>query len=313
MFMGKQLEEKPLILIVDDASKNLEVLGFLLKKDYQINLADNGYKAIEMAKKNSPFLILLDIMMPGIDGLETCKELKKLNEIRDVPVIFLTGRTRTEDIVKGFEAGAVDYVTKPFNTLELKVRIKNHIDLRQKTLVLQSLSERDGLTMIPNRRRFQEFLNTEWRRCSRNRSPISLSMIDIDYFKLYNDHYGHLAGDKCLKKVANAIAGCLYRPGDLAARYGGEEFSVVMSDTDLPGAIKLAERIDASIKELELPHADSPVSDHLTLSIGIGAMAPDARNTPEQLIQTADDSLYAAKNSGRDQIKARIFPVVDHP
>lgn len=303
MIMKNQSEKKPLLLIVDDVQKNLQILGTLLKEDYQINLATNGKMAVEMVKKNLPDLILLDIMMPEMDGFETCMELKKQNEFKDIPIIFLTARSNPEDIVKGFEMGAVDYITKPFNSLELKVRIKNHIDLRQKTLMLQSLSERDGLTRIPNKRRFNDFINMEWRRCLRAYLPISLLMIDIDYFKLFNDNYGHVAGDECLKKIAKTIAGTFQRPGDLAARFGGEEFSVVMSDTSLDIAVKMAQQMRERINRLKLPHEFSPVKSHVTVSIGISSVVPTMNQHPEKLIMAADKALYHAKKSGRNQIQ----------
>lgn len=311
--MENPSKEKPLLLIVDDLPRNLQVMGAVLKEDYRINLADSGPKAIEMVEKNSPDLILLDIMMPDMDGFETCLALKRMPEYRDIPVIFLTARTQTEDIVRGFEAGAVDYVTKPFNALELKVRINNHIQLRRKTLALQSLSEMDGLTMIPNRRRFEAFLDAEWRRCLRNGRTISLLMIDIDFFKLYNDFYGHLAGDECLKTVARSIAECVQRPGDLAARFGGEEFAVVLSDTALTAARTLAERIDLTVKALYLPHERSPIAGNLTLSIGISGVVPEMGLNPAQLVQRADEALYSAKESGRDRIEALPLIKKDFP
>lgn len=300
--MRKNQKESPRILIVDDTPRNIQLLGNLLKEDYQINVANTGKKAIEMIKKIPPDLILLDVMMPEMDGFETCRILKMDQTYKDIPIIFLTARSQTEDIVKGFESGGVDYVTKPFNSLELKIRVKTHIDLRKKTIKLLELSELDGLTMIPNRRRFQGFLGNEWRRCLRKNSPISLLMIDIDFFKRYNDNYGHLEGDDCLKKVAHAIVTSVNRPGDLAARYGGEEFAVVLSDTDVENARSIALKIQSNVHNLNIPHTGSTVADTVTLSIGIGGMVPTMTSSMELLIKRADDSLYEAKKNGRNQI-----------
>lgn len=302
-------KENPRVLIVDDTPKNIQLLGTLLKEDYQINAANNGLKAIEMVEKVPPDLILLDVMMPEMDGHETCRKLKERDAFKDIPIIFLTAMAQPEDIIKGFELGGVDYITKPFNSLELKVRVKTHIDLRLKTLKLQELSERDGLTMIPNRRRFEESLDNEWRRCLRSTLPISLLMIDIDYFKLYNDNYGHLQGDDCLKKVATAIADTVCRPGDLAARYGGEEFAVILGNTYMEGAKHIAEKIVSNIEKLNLSHERSEVSDRITLSIGISTLIPAKEYTTEKLIQNADDSLYEAKEAGRNQIKVQADSV----
>ena len=295
--------EKPLILIVDDTPQNLQILGTQLREQYRINIAANGKTAIEMVQKNSPDLVLLDIMMPEMDGFETIQKLKASPETKDIPVIFLTARTQIEDVIQGFELGAVDYITKPFHALELKVRVQNHIELRQKTLQLQALSELDGLTMVPNRRRFDDFLDRTWRTALRHGFPLSLMMIDIDFFKRYNDACGHLAGDQCLKKVATAIAGATHRSGDLAARYGGEEFAIVLNEADEDTALMMAERVASEVETCKIAHPDSPVSPWLTLSIGVNTIIPDHSVTHEDLIRTADGALYQAKKNGRNRIE----------
>ena len=295
--------EKPLILIVDDTPTNLQVLGGQLANSYNISLADNGMTALQIARNIQPDLILLDIMMPGIDGFETIKQLKSFPETKDIPVIFLTARSQTKDVVQGFELGAVDYITKPFQELELKVRVKTHVDLRQKTKKLIELSERDGLTLIPNRRNFDTFLDKTWHTALRYGRFLSLMLIDIDYFKRYNDSCGHLAGDDCLKKTAAAIAGSFHRPGDLVARFGGEEFVVVMAETESKNAYKLARRVLNAVSECKIPHPDSPVSQWLTLSIGIHTEIPSYNSTQHHLIDAADKALYMAKENGRNRIE----------
>ncbi len=295
--------EKAFILLVDDNLKNLQVLGNLLEGTYGTAAAENGVEALEFLKKRMPDLILLDIMMPGMGGFEVCKRLKAAPETRDIPIIFLSAKTETQNIVKGFEVGGVDYITKPFQIPELLARVHTHVDLGRKTRILQSIADRDGLTMIPNRRRFDEFLDLEWRRCLRERTPLACIMIDIDWFKQYNDCYGHLQGDECLKQIAQAICKTVRRPTDLAARYGGEEFAVVLGNTEVQQAIQIAEKMCVTIEELQIPHNASEISPAVTISLGVASMIPDARASPEDLINAADKRLYGAKNAGRNQAK----------
>ena len=295
---------KPRILIVDDVPTNIRVLGPVLREaDYQVYVARDGYQALKMVEEVNPDLILLDIMMPGLDGFETCKQLKEKPETRDIPVIFLTARIEDQDVVRGFHAGAVDYVTKPFNTQILLARVRTHLTLRRQAQKLQSLADRDGLTMIANRRRLEEFLQHEWRRCHRNEEPLSLIMMDIDYFKPYNDTYGHLQGDDALKRVAEVLHEAAQRPGDLAARYGGEEFALVLGATDIAGALNIAGKVRQRIAALALPHASSDVADTVTMSMGVATFPPDAmHNSPQAIIEAADTYLYKAKADGRNRI-----------
>jgi len=295
-------EKQALILLVDDNLKNLEVLGKILAGKYRTAIAMNGFKALQFVRKREPDLILLDILMPEMNGLEVCRQLKSSPETKEIPIIFVTAKTQTRDIVKGFKMGAVDYITKPFQSEELLVRVHTHIDLVKKTRLLKTISQTDGLTMIPNRRRFDEFLDLEWRRAFRNRTPLSVIMADLDYFKLYNDFYGHIKGDECLRRVANVIHEIARRPGDLAARYGGEEFSVVFGKTDIGKALMLAGKIRSEISGLKIPHERSLVCDFITVSMGVASVIPDDKTSPKQLIECADRRLYKAKKSGRNQV-----------
>lgn len=291
------------ILIVDDTPKNIQVLGTILRQEgYQINIAQDGLKAIHMAEKVFPDLVLLDVMMPDIDGYETCLRLRQSPETKDIPIIFLTARKEPEDIVKGFEVGGIDYISKPFNSIELLARIRTHLDLWHKTRQLQSIADKDGLTMIANRRRFDAFFNLEWRRGKRDRTPVTIIMIDIDFFKAYNDYYGHLQGDECLKQIARVIDITCRRPGDIAARYGGEEFAAILGNTDQKGGIQLAEKICRKVEGLEIPHEKSGISEYVTVSLGIAAMVPSNEEGSEQLIKIADEQLYRAKELGRNQV-----------
>ncbi len=305
--MGREAEgvtDKARVLIVDDTPKNIQVLGTMLKSEgYQINVAQNGLQALQTVSKVHPDIILLDVMMPEMDGYETCKRLKDSLDTMDIPVIFLTARIETEDVLKGFELGAADYITKPFNHAILLARVKTHIALYQKSRQLKMVADLDGLTMLANRRNFDEFLVQEWRRCLRSRQPLSLAISDIDYFKAYNDTYGHLKGDEALKRVAMEIQGGCRRPGDLAARYGGEEFAVVLGDTDEEAAMIIAENLCRAVAGLTIPHKTSKVRDVVTVSIGVATLIPDLDTSPERLIKLADDQLYQAKNGGRNQVR----------
>ncbi len=307
--------ENGFILIVDDNATNLSVLSKTLKSaGFKVRVAVDGESAIEQVEYDPPELILLDIKMPGIDGFETCTRLKVNRATQDIPVIFLTALSETQDKLKGLSVGAVDYITKPFQEEEVLARVIIHLKLRflTKTVIaqaaalqkanqyLQNLANLDGLTQIPNRRQFDEYLNQEWRRLSREKLPLSLILCDIDYFKDYNDYYGHLAGDTCLKEVAQTIERAVKRPADLVARYGGEEFAVIMPNTTAEGALRVAELIQLEIKQLQIPHSQSKVSAYITLSLGISSQVPTQESLAKFLIDAADQVLYAAKKQGRD-------------
>ncbi len=293
------------VLIVDDNEKNLKILSVILRKtSYQVSEARDGLQAIEIANKIVPDIILLDVMMPELNGYETCERIKADARTKDAPIIFISANIATEDVLKGFEAGGADYVTKPFNSAILLAKIKTHLELAQKTKQLQTLAEKDGLTQLANRRKFDEFIAEEWRRCLRDNAPIAAIMIDIDHFKLYNDTYGHQQGDAALKKVAGVIGEVCRRPGDLAARYGGEEFAAILSGTDIETASNIAEKICRITEQLCIPHKTSKVKDTVTISVGVAATVPNNESQPEQLIKMADKQLYEAKTTGRNQVKS---------
>lgn len=294
---------KSTILIVDDIPANIKVLGESLKADYRIRLATDGERALKMATSATPpDIILLDIVMPKMDGYEVCRRLKQDPTSRNIPVIFITAMTEEEDETKGLAYGAVDYITKPFSLPIVRARIKTHLELKRHRDTLEALSTRDGLTGIPNRRRFDEVLTIEWLRGQREETPMSLMMIDIDHFKLYNDNYGHLEGDDCLKKVATCLAAAMSRPADFIARYGGEEFAVILPMTDHDGAVTVGEFLLEQIKYLNLAHKYSPVAERVTISLGIATMLPSRETSPTILIDRADKALYASKMAGRNRL-----------
>ncbi|CAO3441644.1 diguanylate cyclase (GGDEF domain) with PAS/PAC sensor [Azospirillum argentinense] len=295
-------DARPKILVVDDIPSNVHVLSRILKDDNDIYFATDGSKALELAQSRLPDLVLLDIMMPGMDGYEVCSRLKADPITRDIPVIFISAKSEVEDETYGLEVGAIDFISKPISPPIVKARVRNHLLLKRQTDLLRTLSFNDGLTGIANRRRFDEVLLREWRRCGRAQLPLSLIMLDVDQFKPYNDHYGHQAGDECLRAVAQLLAEQMMRPGDLIARYGGEEFVCLLPETDEEGAVQVAERLRQTVTGQRLPHAVSHVADHITISLGVGTARPLLDDTPDRLTQLADGLLYEAKRAGRNRV-----------
>ena len=296
------LPQKRSLLIVDDQPANIKVLASLLKDDYIIQVANKGQKALEIARSsNPPDLILLDILMPEMDGYAVCRELKNNPATSRIPVIFISALDEASDETKGLDLGAVDYISKPFHPDIVKSRIRNHMSLKVKTDLLENMSHVDGLTQVANRRHFDATLNHELKRHARTGKPLGLVMLDIDYFKPFNDHYGHGKGDECLIRVAAALQQVIHRPGDLFARYGGEEFVVILPETDASGVEKIAEAMRAAVEALEFEHEYSQVAEHVTVSLGAVAQTL-TDETPESLLKKADTALYAAKKQGRNRV-----------
>jgi len=314
MSSNKSIEDnsKALILIVDDLPQNLQVLGSILRKNkYQIAVATNGQQAIDILKNISPDLILLDVMMPGIDGHEVCRRLKKQDSTKDISIIFLTAKSETDDIVKGFELGAVDYITKPFNATELLARVRTHIELKknrdvilnlidkleEKNRILEKLAVTDGLTRCYNHSHIIDRLGHEICAAFRHSDPLSITMFDIDFFKKINDTYGHQVGDEVLVKVTDKIKDVL-REIDIIGRYGGEEFLVVMRKTDREGCYIASERIRKQVEALTWEHENL----HVTISGGIGVLENESENAAS-MIKRADECLYISKENGRNRIE----------
>lgn len=294
--------EKPFILIVDDTPLNIQVLAEMLRQDYRVKVAASGQAAFDViAKQGLPDLILLDIMMPLMDGYEVCRRLKSKPSTSGIPVIFVTAKTDRVDEEYGLRLGAVDYIAKPFHLPIVAARVQNQVNLKLKTDLLESLAMLDGLTNIANRRRFDEAFDAELRRARRAGRTVALIMADIDYFKRYNDHYGHGAGDNCLKKTAGALSNASNRPGDLLARYGGEEFIVLLPETDNQGARMIAERLRSAVEHLKIPHEKSDASSCVTISLGYACAVPNDDKGAE-LLKKADQMLYQAKESGRNRV-----------
>ena len=290
------------ILVVDDIPSNIHVLSRILNDEHDIYFATDGERALELVHERQPDLVLLDIMMPGMDGYELCTRLKADPATADIPVIFISARSEIEDETRGLEVGAIDFITKPISPPIVQARVRNHLLLKRNTDLLRQLSFLDGLTGIANRRRFDEALASEWRRCGRSGLPLSLIMVDVDQFKLYNDRYGHQAGDECLRAVASVLAEQARRPGELVARFGGEEFSCLLPGLDTEAAAGLAERMRQGVVERAIPHHSSSVAGHVTISLGVATLVPGADVLPATLPELADRMLYKAKHDGRNRV-----------
>lgn len=295
------------ILCIDDDHDILNLLGKILANaGYNVIKASDGKQGISEALNRKPDLILLDILMPGMDGYEVCKKIKDKEETKNIPIIFITAKKEDEDEAKGLKIGAVDYIRKPFYPPIVTSRIRTQLDLKLKTDMLEKLVSIDGLTNIYNRRKFDETLKLEWKRAMRNKRSLSLIMSDIDHFKGYNDHYGHTAGDDCLRRVSQGMKNLLQRPADLLARYGGEEFAVILPETDYRGAIYISNILLKGIQDLNISYPHSPIVGHITISIGVATSIPGKNcDKPLNLIETADSMLYVAKGNGRNQLQGK--------
>ena len=288
------------ILITDDEKMNVDVLGGILAPMYNLLISRNGTRAIELAKQHSPDLILLDVLMPDMTGFEVIEQLKGCKDTINIPVIFITGLTSAEDEEKGFILGAVDYITKPFKAAIVKARVNTHIRIVDQMRMIERIGLIDPLTKISNRRGFENRLELEWNRAIRERTPISVLMMDIDKFKNYNDTYGHQQGDVALRTFADTASKALLRSIDFVARWGGEEFIMLLPGTDVNGTVEVAERVRANIEKLVLP-TEAGVDTGITVSIGINTIVPVADDSTEVFIKKADQALYKAKESGRNR------------
>ncbi|MBI5919733.1 MAG: diguanylate cyclase [Nitrosomonadales bacterium] len=307
------------VLVVEDSKVVLKGLcNYLERMGIAKPLtAETGLAAIEVYSRERPDIILLDAMLPDIEGFDVAQRIRAMERQDDwTAIIFLTSMSKDEDLAHGIAAGGDDYLMKPVSEVVLKSKIKamQRLVEMQRKLVdtthqlnaankeLQRLSTTDGLTGIANRRLFDELMSREWRRCLRAKKPMSLVMVDVDFFKLYNDTYGHQAGDACLKAVAAQMARSAPRASDVAARYGGEEFALILGNTEIDGAIWVANHIRQNIAELGLVHKKSSFG-HVTVSCGVASLIPGEKMTPKALIAAADQALYLAKEKGRNRVE----------
>jgi len=302
------------LLVVDDDPGMIQVMGRILSGLGQLSFATSGAAALKQVNERPPDLILLDTEMPGMSGYQVCEQLAAEPRLRDIPVIFVTAHKGAEFELRGLELGAVDFIAKPISEPLLLARVRTQLRIKRLTDELRHIATIDVLTDLANRRRFDEVLAVEWKRGLRNGDSLSLLMVDVDHFKLFNDRYGHPAGDACLRTVGQALAEACRRPGDLVARYGGEEFVVLLPQTSCPGAEQVARRVLEAVSSVRIPHQASPTADHVTVSIGISSHDEQSavRTTPvladvggistrtqSELLLCADHALYAAKAAGR--------------
>lgn len=314
--MNKKLG-KVKVLVVEDSKVAIKAItGYLEDIGVYPLIAETGNAAIELYRKEHPDIILLDIILPDIDGFDVARHIRQLQGKEDwAAIIFLSVMSKDEDLAQGIEAGGDDYLMKPIGrvVLQAKVAAMYRLVRMQHALVkltgqlneanqeLQRLSMTDGLTGIANRRLFDDFLVREWRRCARIKKPLSVIMVDADFFKNYNDTYGHQAGDDCLKAIASQVSHATPRAGDLAARYGGEEFALVLGETDEDGARWVANRICQHVIGLKMMHEGS-THDYVTVSCGISCVLPSNELSAKELVKSADNALYLAKKQGRNGI-----------
>lgn len=322
------ISERVNILIVDDKPGNILVLeGILESLECNIITASSGNIALGLMLEYDFALVLLDVQMPEMDGFETAMLMKGSERTKVLPIIFVTAISKEQwCIFKGYEVGAVDYLFKPIEPIVLKskvkvflelhqqkwllkkqaelleLKIKELLDLKQVNCYLENLSTLDGLTGIPNRRSFDQFIVTSWKNAMREQQHLSVVIVDIDYFKEYNDHYGHLKGDDCLVLVAKTLLSSINRPIDLVTRYGGDEFMAVLPDTDMEGALLVAERMRKGIEQLALKHNYSEISSWVTISIGVAEIIPQPSDLIQEFIEKVDTALYRAKEDGRNKV-----------
>lgn len=291
------------ILVIDDTTANIEVLHAMLSPDYEVLFATSGLQGLELAHTSNPDLILLDVRMPGMDGLEVCRQLKSDPETRNIPVIFLTALNDEGFEETGLQAGAIDYITKPYNQAVVRRRLANHLSLKRYQDMLENLVWLDGLTGTHNRRHFDRMLEREWQRAMRSQTTLALIMIDLDNFKAYNDTYGHMAGDACLKAVAGILMQIPCRASDMVFRYGGDEFACLLPDTDKTGALVVAEQMLKQVRNMDSPAPAGHFPVRVTLSLGAAAVTPEMGTTGQELVDLADKALYMAKAKGRNQVQ----------
>jgi len=294
-------ETKKRILIVDDDHANIEALVTILKAEYDLYIAKDGSDAIETAQTRPPDIILLDIVMPGMDGFEVLSALKNCDTTSAIPVIFITSLRNADNERKGLVLGAADYITKPFSSAIVELRVKNQVKILDQLRLIEQLSMTDQLTGVPNRRNFESRFQTEWNRAMREQTPISLLLIDLDNFKKYNDTYGHQQGDIALQTFVQVLAAELKRPSDFYARWGGEEFIALLPNTDSRGALHVAKRIRQRVENMEIP-CPHPAGISITASVGVNTHIYGDSDSETEFFAGADEALYIAKDAGRNMV-----------
>jgi diguanylate cyclase (GGDEF)-like protein len=301
------MPKRATILIVDDEVSNIEILSAVLEDQYELCFATSAEDAYALLPTVMPDLVLLDVVMPVVSGYEVCRKIKADAMLADIPVIFTTALGEEEDQLFGLGLGAIDYITKPISPAIVRARIHNHLEMKRMRDQLAELAITDALTGLGNRRRLESILTSEYRRLSLGGENLSVIIMDIDFFKRFNDRYGHAAGDLCLVQVAAALSRAARRTADFTVRYGGEEFAALLPGASHEEAMEVARNIRHRVEALGIPHGGSEVASFVTVSIGVASClcAPDL--APAAWILAADRQLYLAKAAGRNSVSGKIF------
>lgn len=295
-----RMQKEATILVVDDQALNLQVMNAILSPTYNVLAATSGAKAIEICGRTRPDLILMDVIMPSQNGLDVCRELKTNPAFSDIPIIFVTGLETEEEENSCWRAGGVDFIKKPINATTLKHRVHAHLQLKFQSDLLRDWAFVDGLTGAYNRRHFNDSYEREVKIAARSGRELAVALIDIDFFKKYNDHYGHLDGDDCLRLVATSLRKVMRRPNDTFARYGGEEFACIMPETTREGAVHMANKMLKAVRDAGIKHEVSEMGI-VTVSIGVAYTVGQKLEATHDLLSNADERLYSAKQEGRNR------------
>jgi diguanylate cyclase (GGDEF)-like protein len=288
----------PRVLVADDDRMNILIISSALKGEFEVTAATTGAEVLERITAGDIDLVLLDVVMPGLDGFDVCRRLKSNPETANIPVIFVTALEESADETKGFAVGAVDYITKPIRPAIVRARVRTHVELKRARDLFEQLASVDPLTGIANRRRFDSEIGEEWRRTGRSGQWLSLALVDVDHFKRFNDRYGHLAGDQILRAIAVALARSARRAGEVVARYGGEEFGLILPDTEparMQGVIR-----SLLLDIFSIDHLAAGADETITVSVGAISVVPSKDADANGALAAADGLLYEAKAEGRD-------------
>ncbi|HCE2133709.1 TPA: diguanylate cyclase [Vibrio parahaemolyticus] len=306
-------ESNPEILIVDDDSSVVIALHKVLQDLGRIRFAATGAQALDMIKDDRPDIILLDVELPDINGIELCLMLKENVLTFNIPVLFITSKIETGFEEKVFDAGASDYIVKPLTPRVVAARVQTHLAYHQALVQLKKLARTDSLSGLANRMAFDEQLDSEFKRTRRQQEPLSIVMIDIDEFKKYNDHFGHVAGDDCIRLIGRELNKITKRPADVVVRYGGEEFALLLPNTDQNGALTLINHLMIAITALSIQHAPQAISPIVTVSVGFTTLEPLSCNigsvSATDIVEIADQALYKSKHEGRNRVTYEKFNV----
>jgi diguanylate cyclase (GGDEF)-like protein len=301
------MSDRAVILVVDDEVSNIEVLSSVLEDDYDLSFATSGKEALAVVDQITPDLVLLDVMMPEMDGYEVCRRLKEIPKMADVPIIFSTALDGHEAEARGLTMGAIDYITKPISPIVVRARVRNHLEMKRMRDQLAELAVTDALTGLSNRRQLETVLRQEVARLTRTGADLSVIILDIDFFKQFNDEYGHTAGDRCIAMVAAALKRAVTRASDVTARYGGEEFACVLPGSSHAEALEVASGIRERISRLGIPHRASKAAACVTVSVGVATASCRPGMQPTEWIEAADAQLYSVKRRGRNGIAGCTF------